>query len=108
MNIVDYFVQCGTTAILNRNLPKLADERWGGESWFGLVMSVSFTRIRPLVGRRMPARVFAKVDFPAPFGPTIAVTSPASTETDTSRMTGERPYPEVMFSAVNAGIEHSS
>ena len=26
---MDYFVQCGTTAILNRNLPKLADELRG-------------------------------------------------------------------------------
>jgi hypothetical protein len=26
---VDYFVQCGTTAILNRNLPRLADELRG-------------------------------------------------------------------------------
>ena len=26
---MDYFVQCGTTAILNRNLPRLADELRG-------------------------------------------------------------------------------
>jgi hypothetical protein len=29
MALVDYFVQCGTTAILNRNLPKLADDLRG-------------------------------------------------------------------------------
>ena len=29
MTLVDYFVQCGTTAILNRNLPKLADDLRG-------------------------------------------------------------------------------
>ena len=30
-------------------LPKLADERWGGESWFGLVLSV--TSIGSFAGR---------------------------------------------------------
>src|SRR5687767_9582670 len=36
------------------------------------------TRMRPLLGTRMPVSIFTVVDFPAPFGPTYPTSEPAS------------------------------
>jgi hypothetical protein len=38
---MDYFVQCGTTAILNRNLPRLADQLRGELQHTGYVRDPS-------------------------------------------------------------------
>jgi hypothetical protein len=38
---MDYFVQCGTTAILNRNLPRLADQLRGELQHTGYVREPS-------------------------------------------------------------------
>ena len=43
-----------------------------------------FTRIIPLVGFRIPLRIFRVVLFPDPFGPTIPRASPRPTRKDTS------------------------
>ena len=42
------------------SLPKLADERWGGEDWFGLVLSV--TSVGSLIGSLLTARLSWIVD----------------------------------------------
>src|SRR5712692_630333 len=41
-------------------------------------------RSRPLSGRYTPPRIFTSVDFPAPFSPTSACTSPALRSIETS------------------------
>jgi hypothetical protein len=56
---VDYFVQCGTTAILNRNLPRLADQLRGELQDTGYVREPSIIT-NPLTRRlTLTARVEA-------------------------------------------------
>ena len=43
------------------------------------------SRIRPLVGRRMPAITFSIVDLPDPLGPINASVPPCGTSKETSR-----------------------
>ncbi len=49
-------------------------------------------KIRPLVTGTRPVATRAIVDFPAPFGPTSAVTEPAGTDKDTPNSARKRPY----------------
>src|SRR5262245_10226084 len=47
------------------------------------VMSSSYRRTRPEVGRSTPVRQLNRVDFPAPFGPMTARISPGATASET-------------------------
>src|ERR1700687_693644 len=64
--------------------------------------------IRPSVTRRMPTRLLSRVLLPAPLGPMIATISPGPAATETSRITGSPPYPEVMCSARRLGAGRPS
>src|SRR5580704_15325545 len=64
--------------------------------------------IRPSVTRRMPMRLLSRVLLPAPLGPMIATISPGPTASETSRITGSPPYPEVMCSARRLGAGRPS
>ena len=44
-----------------------------------------FRTISPLSGRRMPSMMFISVDFPAPFSPAMACTSPRRSSKSTPR-----------------------
>ena len=48
-------------------------------------------KMRPLVTGTSPVATRAIVDFPAPFGPTRAVTEPAATDNDTPNKARKRP-----------------
>ena len=55
------------------------------------VTSSPAKKIRPLVSGTSPVATRAIVDFPAPFGPTSAVTEPAGTDSDTPKSARKRP-----------------
>ncbi len=61
------------------------------------------TRISPLVGRLSRARQRRSVLLPAPFGPMIAITSPALTARDGTSSTTRSPKRTVTFVASSAG-----
>src|SRR6266513_2881228 len=57
------------------------------------VTSLPLSSTRPAAGRISPAIAFSSVDFPAPWGPTTAVTRPGPASMLTSWMMGGPPYP---------------
>src|SRR5438309_7244981 len=57
------------------------------------VTSLPLSSTRPAAGRISPAIAFSSVDFPAPFGPTTAVTRPGCASMLMSWMMGGPPYP---------------
>src|SRR5579864_2406984 len=83
--------------------PRLARSSGG---WF--VTSPSPSMILPSVTCRIPTRLLSSVLLPAPLGPMMATISFGPTETDTSRMTGTPPYPDVMCSARRLGAGRPS
>src|SRR5258708_34411117 len=83
--------------------PRFASSSGG---WF--VTSASPSMILPSVTRRMPTRLLSSVLLPAPLGPMMATISPGPTASDTSRMTGTPPYPDVMCSARRLGAGRPS
>src|SRR5207302_3204137 len=57
------------------------------------VTSLPLSSTRPAAGRSSPAIAFSSVDFPAPLGPTTAVTRPGPASMLTFWMIGGPPYP---------------
>src|SRR5260370_18041578 len=83
--------------------PRFASSSGG---WF--VTSASPSMSLALVTGRMPTRLLSSVLLPAPLGPMMATISPGPTASDTSRMTGTPPYPDVMCSARRLGAGRPS
>src|SRR5262245_60060052 len=65
--------------------------------------SIPSNKMRPDLGARMPEMVLKRVVLPAPFGPTMETNWPASTETDTPRITGKSPSPALSASTFSIG-----
>ena len=54
-------------------------------------ISVPFTAMEPVCVLKMPTRVFAKVDLPAPLGPMMVVIVPTSQDREMLEMMTLRP-----------------